>query len=88
MQDAVDLRARIAVIAGGRPSTGAPCFSAVTRQLLGAGIVGQSILWEDAQIDVRLPSVVGGERADCLKAAQPDPGVDLDLGAHARRAVD
>src|SRR6185503_14145488 len=44
-------------------------------------------LRKDAHLDVDRPLVVFDERLDALEPAHADAGIDLDLRAHARRAV-
>src|SRR5258705_11502474 len=57
------------------------------QKLLGAGIVGEPFLREDADRKIDRPGVVAPERLDRLKAAQSDARIDLDMGPHPRRAV-
>ncbi len=56
------------------------------QQFLGAGIVGQSLLREDADLEVERPGVVALEAAQHVKTLEADARVDLDVGAHELRA--
>ena len=51
------------------------------------GIADQPFLRKHADLDVDRPFVVGDQRLDALEPAHADAGIDLDLRAHARRAV-
>ena len=68
--------------------TSAPLLAGLDQQLLGAGIVGQAFLREHADLEVERPGVIALERAYGVKAVEPDARIDLDMGAHARRALD
>ena len=82
-----DLAGLVGVVARrGADHLGA-ALQALDQQLVGAGIVGQAFLRKDADLDVDRPSVVGDQRLHALEAAHADAGIDLDLRAHARRAV-
>src|SRR5262249_17401800 len=57
-------------------------------QLVGAGIVEQALLRKDADLDVDRPFVFVDQWPHAFEAAQPDAGIDLELGAHVGRAVE
>jgi hypothetical protein len=44
-------------------------------------------LREDADFDVDRPLIIGDQRLHCVEPAHADRGIDLQLGAHPRRAV-
>ena len=82
-----DLRIRVGVGVG----TAADQVGAVAQrrdqQFLGAGIVGQPLLRKGADRKIERPGIVALQRLDRLKAAQADARIDLDMGAHARGAI-
>ena len=43
---------------------------------------------KDTDLDVDCPTVVGNQRMHGVKPAHADRGIDLDLGAHLRGAVE
>ena len=57
-------------------------------QLVGAGIVEQALLREDADLEVDRPLVLLDQRPHAFQPAQADAGIDLELRAHVRRAVE
>ena len=55
---------------------------------VGLRCVGPAFLREDAQLQVDAPRVVGRELLQGFEPAQPDVGVDLDVGTHVGDAVE
>src|SRR5262249_4179260 len=58
------------------------------QELVRAGIVGEPFLGKDTDLEIDRPAIIGDQRRNALKAAQADTGIDFDMGAHARRAVE
>ena len=87
LEDAVDLAARVAVDVGRGTQHAGAAAQALEQQRLGAGVVQQALLREDADLDVDRPGVVARERRDAVEAAHADDRIDLDMGAHAHGAV-
>src|SRR6267142_7118755 len=81
------LRHRIAVHVRATADQVAAIAQGGDQKFLGAGIVGEPFLWEDADRKIDRPGVVAPERLDRLEATQPDARIDLDMGPHPRGAV-
>ena len=58
------------------------------QQLLGAGIVGEALLRERADLQVDCPRIIAFEPAHRVETVEPHARVDFDVGAHAGRAMD
>ncbi len=86
-KDAVDLRARVGVEIGRSPDRPRAAAQAFDQQFLGAGIVGEALLRKHAEFDIDRPGIVPRQLADGVEADHADPGIELDMGAHAHRAV-
>ena len=86
-EHAPDLPGMVGVVAGCRADHLGAALEALDQQFVGAGIVGQPLLREDAQLDVDRPLVFVDQRLHAVEAAHADAGIDLDMRAHARRAV-
>src|SRR3954468_10985919 len=87
-EDARSLGRRIGVGVGAAADDVGPLLAGRDQQLLGAGIVGQAFLREYADLKVERPGVIALEGAYGVKAVEPHARVGLDMGAHARRALD
>ena len=87
LEHAVDLAVRIAVGIGRGADHRAAALERRDHQLVGAGIVEQALLREDADLDVDRPLVFVDQRQHAFEPAQADAGIDLELRAHVRRAV-
>ena len=83
----VDLAVRVAVGVGRAADDGGAAAQGRHHQLLGAGIVEQPFLREDAELEVDRPAILGDQRQHALQPAQADARVDLDVGAHPGGAV-
>ena len=88
IEDARGLRGRIGVGIGAAADDVGALLAGLDQQLLGAGIVGQAFLREHADLQVERPCVVALERPQSVKPVEADPRIRLDMGAHARRALD
>ena len=86
-EDAPDLPRLVGVVA--RRAAEHLCAAPQTfdQQLLRAGKADQPFLRKHADLDLDRPFVIGDQRLHALEAAHPDAGIDLDLRAHARRAM-
>ncbi len=83
----VDLAARVAVeIRNGADRPRAPA-QALDQQLFGAGIVGESLLREDAQFHIQCPGIVARELLDRFETDHCYARIEFDMGAHAHRAT-
>ena len=87
-EDARNLRRRIGVGVGAAADDVGALLAGLDQQFLGAGIVGQALLREHADLEVERPGVIALEGAYGVEAVEADARVDLDMGAHARRALD
>ena len=87
-EHAVYLPFRIGVGIGSGADDLAAALERLHHQLIGAGIVEQPFLREDADLDVDRPLVLVDQRQHPFQAAQADAGIDLELRAHVRRAVE
>ena len=88
LKDPPDLTGVVSVVSRRAPDSSSAAFQRFDQQFVGAGIIGQPVLRKDADFDVDGPPVRGNKRLHSFKSAQPDGGVDLDLRAHPRRAVE
>ena len=86
-EDAIDLRGAVGVVAGRAAEHAGAALQALDQQLVRARVVGEAFLREHAHLHVDRPLVVARQRLDGLEPAHADAGVDFDLGAHARGAV-
>src|ERR1700730_14062197 len=86
-EDAADLPGVIAVVVRRCADGLGAALQSFDHQLVGAGIVGQPLLRKDAEFDVDRPFVLVDARLYSLEAAQSDPRIDFDMGAHSGRAV-
>ena len=57
------------------------------QKLVGAGIVEQPFLREDANFEIDRPGIIVFQLLDRIEAAQSDARIDLHMRAHARRAL-
>ena len=87
-EDAVDLPVRARIRVGRGADHAAAVAQRLDHQLVGAGIVQQPFLRKDADLDVDRPSVFFDQLAYAFEPAQSDAGIDLELRAHMRRAVE
>src|SRR5262249_53710856 len=87
LEDAMDLPGFVAVVARRAADHPGAAFEALDQQLVGAGIADQAFLRKYANFDIDRPIIVGDQRLDAFEAAHADAGIDLDLGAHAGRAM-
>ena len=62
-------------------------LEAFDHQFVGARIVGEALLRHHAELDVDRPLVFVDQRLHALEPAHADQRIDLDMRAHARRAV-
>ena len=88
LEDPPDLAGMIGVIARRAADRLGAALQCRDQQLVGAGIIGQPVLRENADLDVDRPAVIGDQRLHGFEAAHSVAGIDLDLGAHARRPVE
>jgi hypothetical protein len=88
LKDPVDLAVTIGIVARRTADRFGAAFQTLDQQFVGARIIGQPVLREDADLDVDRPAVIVDQRLHTVKAAHADRRVDLDLGAHAGGAVD
>jgi hypothetical protein len=86
-EHAFDLAGVIGVVARRRADDLCAAFQSFDQQRIGAGIVGEPFLREHTQLDVDRPFVRVDQRLHAFEAAHPNSGVDLHMGAHARRAM-
>jgi len=86
-EHAVDLSVRIAVGIRCRADDAAAAPQGLDHQRIGARIVEQPFLRKDADLDVDCPPVFFDQRPDPFETAQADAGIDFELRAHMRGAV-
>ena len=87
LEDAADLSRPVGVVVGRGADHGGAALERGHHQFVGAGIVEQTLLRHDADFEVDRPAVAVDQRLDAFESAQPDLGIDLDMGAHAGGAV-
>ena len=87
LEHAIDLAGRIGVGVRCCSHHATPAFETREHQLVGAGIVEQTLLREDADLEVDRPGIFLDERQDTFEAAQPDHRVHFQVGAHVRGAL-
>ena len=86
-EHAVDLPGGVAVgIGRGTDDTGS-AFQRLHHELVGARVVEQPLLREDANLEVDRPAIGVDQRQHALEAAHADAGIDLQMGAHVGRAL-
>ena len=73
---------------GAAPTTRGALPEGLAHQLFGPRIVGEPFLRKHADLEVHRPAVRVGEPLDRVEPGEADAGVDLDVRAHMRRAVD
>ena len=88
LKDPSDLTGMVGVISRRAADSPGAAFQRLYQQLVGAGIVGEPVLRKDADFDIDGPAVIGDQRLHPFEPAHSDGGVDFDLGAHPRRAVE
>ena len=87
LEDAMDLPGPVGVVVGRRADHGGARLERRDHQRVGAGIVQKALLRHDADLEVDRPAVAVDQRPHAFEPAQPDLGIDLDMGAHAGGAV-
>ena len=87
IENAREMRIRVGVGIGAAADHLAAVAQRLHQQLFAAGIIGQAFLRKDAEREVERPGIVALQRLHGLEAAQADAWIDLDMGAHAGRAV-
>ncbi len=88
LEDAVDLRRPVAIVAG-RAADGPRAIVHAGDQVdVGLGHAAPAFLDEHAQIQIDRPGIVLRQLLQRLEAFHADIGVDLDMGAHMGDAVD
>ena len=88
VEDACEMGVRVGVRVGTAADHLAAVAQRLDQKLLAAGIVGEAFLREDTERQVDRPGIVKLQRLHRLEAAQADARIDLDVGSHARGAVD
>src|SRR4029077_3268886 len=86
-EDAVDLALRIAVAIGRGAEHLDPLLQRLHQPLLGAGIVEQSLLRKDADLDIDRPGIVARQLPDAVEPGEADRRIDLDMRPDMRGAV-
>ena len=86
-EDAVDLAGRIAVDIGRTADGAAAAIERFHHQLIGAGIVEQSLLRKHANLQIDRPGIFLDQRQDAFEAAQADARIDLQMRAHMSGAL-
>jgi len=87
-ENAGDLAVRIAVDIGGTADRSRAVFAGFHQQGVAAGIVEQPFLRKHAELQIHRPGEIPLQLAQGMEALHPDPRIHLDMGAHARRALD
>src|SRR5262249_44813360 len=87
-ENACDLLVRVRVGVGTAADQVGALFACCHQQLLGAGIVDETLLREGANLQIERPGVLALERGDGAKPLEADARVDLDVGAHVHGAVE
>ena len=85
-EDACDVLVRLGVGVGAAADQVGALLARSRQQLLGAGIVGEAFLREDADLQIERPGVVALQAAQHVETLEPDARIDLDVGAHELRA--
>ncbi|MGY3507580.1 hypothetical protein ACVIQY_000555 [Bradyrhizobium sp. USDA 3051] len=88
VEDACEMGVRVGVRVGAAADHLPTIAQRLDQKLLAAGIVGEAFLRKDTERQVDRPGIVTLQRLHRLEAAQSDAGIDLDVGSHARGAVD
>src|SRR5262249_13344183 len=86
-EDAGDLLVRLGVRIGTSADELGPLLARGDQKLLGARIVDQAFLRKHANLEIDRPRIIALEPRDRVEAAEPDARIDLDMRAHARRAL-
>ena len=86
-EHAVDLAVRIAVGIGRRADHPRAPLQRLHHEVVGARIVEQPFLREDADLDVDRPAIVVDQWQNAVEAAQADSGIDLQMGAQVGCAL-
>src|SRR5947209_18613044 len=86
-EDAVDLPAWIGIDIGSRADRLGAAPQARDQQLFRTRIVGEPLLRKDTDFDVDPPGIVARKLLDRIEADQLYSGIELDMRAHAHRAV-
>src|SRR5215831_17863078 len=82
VEDAGDLRQGVGVGIWATPDDVGPLLAGLHQQFLGAGIVGEALLWKGANLQIDPPLVIALEPAHGVEALEPDARIDFDVGAH------
>ena len=87
LEDAVDLPVGVGVGVWRRPHHTGAALQGFYHEFVSAGIVQQTLLGKDTDLDIHGPLVRLNEGQDALQATQPDTRVDFEVGAHEGGAV-
>ena len=88
LENPIDLPARVRIRVGTAANHRGPAPQRVYHQLIGAGIVEQPFLGEDANLQIDRPPIFRHQGHDGIYALDPDQGIDLQVGAHAGGALE
>jgi hypothetical protein len=87
-EDPVDLAVRVRIGLGCGADHRPAALEGLQHQFVGAGVVEQTLLGEDADFKVDGPLILLNQRMNPFKAAKPDTWIDLKLSAHVCRAIE
>ena len=87
LENAPDLSRSVLVVAYAAADGGCAALETMDEIFVGARHAGPAFLQEDARLDVDRPRIVLAQLLDRVKADEADVGVDFDLGAHVRDAM-
>ena len=87
LEDAVDPAGRIAVGIGRAADHAAAAVERRDHELVGAGIVEESLLRKHADLEIDRPGILLHQRQHAFEPAQPDAGIDFKMRAHVGRAL-
>src|SRR5947209_7942955 len=86
-KNAVDLAARIGIDVGDGADRIRAAPQPLDQELFGAGIIGEALLRKDADFEIDSPGIVAREFLDRIETDHLYAGIELDMRAHAHRAV-
>ena len=88
LEDSVDLTARIRIRIGRSADRAPTAPQRLDHQLIGTRIVQKTLLGKHTDLQIDRPRILADQRQYTLEAAQTDPGIDLEMGAHMGRALE
>ena len=87
LEQTIDLSRRIAVGVGRAANDVAAPLQALDHELVGSGVVQQTLLRKDADLQIHGPLVLVDQRLDAIQAPQAHHRIHLQVGAHVGGAL-